>query len=106
MRPVIYAISAAATASVFACATSFAAPIAPISTTTSPDHVTQVYYYHHHYYPYYYHGIIIMVEAGIMVTGIIISRHCKRAENMLHVGSIDGARAISGSGDLNGQRCG
>jgi len=56
MRPVIYAISAAAIASVFACATSFAAPIAPISTTTSPDHVTQVYYYHGHYYPYYYHG--------------------------------------------------
>ena len=56
MSRVIYAISTAAIALVFACATSFAAPIAQIPTTAITDNVTQAYYYHGAYYPYYNHG--------------------------------------------------
>jgi hypothetical protein len=56
MNRVIYAISAAGIALVFACATSFAAPIAQIPTTAMTDNVTQAYYYHGAYYPYHYHG--------------------------------------------------
>jgi hypothetical protein len=58
MKRMIHAISIAAIASVVACATSKAAPVAPIPTAivSSANHVEQVYYYHGHYYPYYYHG--------------------------------------------------
>ena len=56
MIRMIFAISAAAIASVFACATSNAAPIAPIPAATITDSVVQAYYYHRHYYPYRYHG--------------------------------------------------
>jgi hypothetical protein len=55
MSRVIYAISTAAIALVFACATSFAAPIAQMPTTAITDNVTQAYY-HGAYYPYYNHG--------------------------------------------------
>jgi hypothetical protein len=54
MRRVIFTISAATIASVFAYATSLAAPIAQIPSAASST--TQVYYYHGHYYPYYNHG--------------------------------------------------
>jgi hypothetical protein len=56
MNRVISAISAAAITFGFACATSVAAPIAPIPTTAITDNVTPVYYYHGAYYPYAYHG--------------------------------------------------
>jgi hypothetical protein len=63
MRRVIYAISSAAIISMAACATSNAAPIAPIPTATvaNAGNLIQVgYYYHGRYYPYprhahYYH---------------------------------------------------
>jgi hypothetical protein len=62
MRRVIYAISSAAIISMVACATSNAAPIAPIPTATVPNagNLIQVGYYHGRYYPYprhahYYH---------------------------------------------------
>jgi hypothetical protein len=54
MRRVIYAISSAAIVSTFACATSNAAPIAPIPTAIvgESSDITQVgYYYHGHYHP-------------------------------------------------------
>ena len=56
MKRVLLAISAATIASVFACATSNATPIAPIPAAIVTDNVVQAYYYHHHYYPYRYHG--------------------------------------------------
>jgi len=56
MKRVIFAISAAAIASVIACTTSNATPLAPIPAATVTDNVIQVYYYHRHYYPYRYHG--------------------------------------------------
>ena len=62
MRRVIYAISSAAIISMLACATSNAAPIAPIPTAAVPnaDNLIQVgYYYHGRYYPYHRHVIII-----------------------------------------------
>jgi hypothetical protein len=55
MRRVIYAISSAAIISMVACATSNAAPIAPIPTATVPNagNLIQVgHYYHGRYYPY------------------------------------------------------
>jgi hypothetical protein len=63
MRRVIYAISSAAIISMAACATSNAAPIAPIPTATvaNAGNLIQVgYYYHGRYYPHprhahYYH---------------------------------------------------
>jgi hypothetical protein len=59
MRRVIYTISSAAIISMVACATSNAAPIAPIPTAAVPNaaNVIQVgYYYHGHYYPYRHHA--------------------------------------------------
>jgi len=56
MKRVIYAISAAAIASAFTCATSNATPIAPISTAIVTDNVIQAYYYHRHYYAHRYYG--------------------------------------------------
>jgi uncharacterized lipoprotein YbaY len=57
MKRMLLAISAAAIASVFACATSSATPIAPIpAATVITDNVVQAHYYHHHFYPYRYHG--------------------------------------------------
>jgi hypothetical protein len=59
MRRVIYAISSAAIISIVACATSNAAPIAPIPTATIPNagNFIQVgYYYHGRYYPNQRHG--------------------------------------------------
>jgi hypothetical protein len=56
MRQLIFTISAATIASVFAYATSLAAPIAQIPSAVRSDSTTQVYYYHGHYYPYYNHG--------------------------------------------------
>jgi uncharacterized lipoprotein YbaY len=44
MKQVILAISAAAIASVFACATSNATPIAPIPAVIVSDNVLQAYY--------------------------------------------------------------
>jgi hypothetical protein len=51
MRRVIYTISSAAIISMVACATSNAAPIAPIPTATVPN-IQVGYYYHGRYYPY------------------------------------------------------
>ena len=59
MRGVIYAISSAAIISIVACATSNAAPIAPIPTARVPNagNLIQVgYYYHGRYYPYVRHA--------------------------------------------------
>jgi hypothetical protein len=62
MRRGIYAISAVVIASMLACASSYAAPVAPIQRVivTNPDNLTQVHhlpYPHHHYYwhGHYYH---------------------------------------------------
>ena len=57
MRRVIYAISSAAIISMVACATSNAAPIAPIPTATVPNagNLIQVGY-HGRYYPYQRHA--------------------------------------------------
>jgi hypothetical protein len=58
MRRVIYAISSAAIISMAACATSNAAPIAPIPTAAvaNAGNLIQVgYYYHGRYYPYHRH---------------------------------------------------
>jgi hypothetical protein len=56
MRRVIYAIPCAAIISMAACATSNAAPIAPIPTARVPNAVNLIqagYYYHGRYYPYH-----------------------------------------------------
>ena len=55
MKRVLFAISVAAIASVFACTTSNATPIAPIPAATVSDNIVQAYYYHHRYYPYRHH---------------------------------------------------
>jgi hypothetical protein len=55
MRRVVYAISSAAMISMFACATSNAAPIAPIPTAAVGNLVQVGYYYHGRYYPYHRH---------------------------------------------------
>jgi hypothetical protein len=59
MRRVIYSISSAAIICMAACATSNAAPIAPIPTATvlNAGNLIQVgYYYHGRYYPYPRHA--------------------------------------------------